>query len=48
VKDRANAMEKRRERKSNISDLFAGHDAEVREATIDEIVEEQRRLHRLT
>lgn len=44
VKSRANAKEKKREDKSNIGDLFAGHEAEVQEATIDEIVDEQKAL----
>jgi hypothetical protein len=41
VKNRANAKERNREKRSNIPDLFPGHHAEVQEATIDEIVEEQ-------
>jgi hypothetical protein len=44
VKNRANAKEKRREEQSSIVDLFAGHQAQVQEATIDEIVEEQKAL----
>ena len=44
VKSRANAKEKKREDKSNIGDLFPGHEAEVQEATIDEIVDEQKAL----
>jgi hypothetical protein len=43
-KSRANAKEKRREERSNMVDLFAGHQAEVQEATIDEIVNEQKGL----
>jgi hypothetical protein len=41
-RNRANAMEKKREKRSNTPDMFAGHQAEVQEATIDEIVEEQK------
>lgn len=44
VKNRANAKEKKREERSNTADLFAGHHAEVQEATIDEIVDEQKAL----
>ena len=44
VKNRANAKEKKREEQSNTADLFAGHQAEVQEATIDEIVDEQKVL----
>lgn len=44
VKNRANAQEKNREEKTNTVDLFAGHQAEVQEATIDEIVGEQKAL----
>ncbi len=43
-KNRATAREKKREEKSNITDLFAGHQAELQEATIDEIVDEQKAL----
>lgn len=42
VKNRANAKEKKREERSNTADLFAGHQAEVQEATIDELVDEQK------
>jgi three-Cys-motif partner protein len=42
VKNRANAKEKKREERSNTVDLFAGHQAQVQEATIDEIVDEQK------
>jgi three-Cys-motif partner protein len=42
AKNRANAKEKKRESRSSTSDLFAGHDARVQEATIDDIVEEQK------
>jgi three-Cys-motif partner protein len=44
VKNRANAKEKKREERSHTVDLFAGHQAEVQEATIDEIVGEQKAL----
>lgn len=44
AKNRANVKETRREERSNISDLFAGHQAEVQQATIDEIVAEQKTL----
>jgi len=40
VKTRANVKEKRREERSNMVDLFSGHQAEIQEATIDEIVSE--------
>jgi three-Cys-motif partner protein len=43
-KDRANSKEKRREERSNMVDLFSGHHAEVQEATIDEIVDDQKAL----
>jgi hypothetical protein len=44
AKNRANAKEKKREERSKTVDLFAGHQAEVQEATIDEIVDEQKQL----
>lgn len=44
VRNRANVKEKRREQRSNTADLFPGHYAEVQEATIDEIVDEQKAL----
>jgi three-Cys-motif partner protein len=44
VKNRANARERRREAQSSTADLFAGYQAGVQEATIDEIVEQQREL----
>jgi hypothetical protein len=44
VKNRATARERKREERSNIADLFAGHQAELQEATIDEIVDEQKAL----
>jgi three-Cys-motif partner protein len=43
-KNRANAKERKREERTNTSDMFAGHQATVQEATIDEIVVEQMRL----
>ena len=42
VKNRAKAKERKREERSGIADLFPGHQAEVQEATIDEIVEAQK------
>jgi hypothetical protein len=44
VKNRANAKEKIREERSKITDLFAGHQADVQEASIDDIVDEQKVL----
>jgi three-Cys-motif partner protein len=44
AKNRANAIERERERRLNVVDLFAGHQAEIKEATIDEIVLEQKSL----
>ncbi len=44
AKDRANVKEKKREERLKIVDLFAGHQAEVQEATIHEIVDEQKAL----
>ena len=41
AKNRANAKERQRAVKSSTEDLFAGHHAEIQEATIDEIVVEQ-------
>ncbi|MGO8917682.1 MAG: three-Cys-motif partner protein TcmP, partial [Stellaceae bacterium] len=43
-KNRANAKEKKREDRTNTMDLFAGYQATVQEATIDQIVEEQMTL----
>ncbi len=40
-RNRANAQERLREKRTGISDLFSGHQASVNESTIDEIVEEQ-------
>jgi len=44
ARDRADAKERKRERRSGSSDLFLGLDADVQETTIDEIVEEQKAL----
>jgi three-Cys-motif partner protein len=44
ARSRANAKERQREERSSTPDLFAGHQAEVQEATIDEIVNEQKVL----
>jgi three-Cys-motif partner protein len=44
VKNRATARERRREESSRIVDMFARHQAEFQEATIDEIVDEQKAL----
>ena len=44
AKNRANAKEQRRDEESNMSGLFPGHDASVQEATIEEIVSEQKVL----
>lgn len=43
-KNRANARERMREERTNTPDLFAGHQAKVQEATIDDIVEGQMEL----
>jgi hypothetical protein len=43
-KNRANSKERMREERSNTADLFAGHQANVQEETIDEIVEDQKVL----
>lgn len=43
-KNRANARERIREERTNTPDMFAGHQATVQEATIDEIVEDQMEL----
>lgn len=40
-KNRANAVERRRENMSNTTDLFSGYQASVQEATIDDLVEVQ-------
>jgi hypothetical protein len=44
ARDRADAKERKRENRSGSSDLFSGLDADIQETTIDEIVEEQKRL----
>jgi three-Cys-motif partner protein len=44
AKSLANAKEKKREEQTRQVDLFAGHQAQVKEATIDEIVDEQKAL----
>lgn len=44
VKDRANAKERKREQRSGLLDLFAGHHANIQEGTVDEIVEQQKGL----
>jgi hypothetical protein len=43
-KNRANAKERIREELTNTLDMFAGHQAQVQEATIDEIVTEQMQM----
>jgi three-Cys-motif partner protein len=43
-KNRANARERKREERTNTLDMFAGHQATVQEASIDELVEEQMEL----
>jgi hypothetical protein len=43
-KNRAKAKEKNREQKTGMEDLFTGHEAELREATIGEIVDDQKSL----
>jgi hypothetical protein len=43
-RNRANAKERMREERTDTMDMFAGHQAKVQEATIDEIVEEQMAL----
>jgi serine/threonine protein kinase HipA of HipAB toxin-antitoxin module len=44
AKNRALAMEQKREQRLNITDMFAGYQADVKEATIDELVLEQKSL----
>jgi hypothetical protein len=44
ARGRADAKEKRREEQSGTADLFHGHHADVREATIDALVGEQKKL----
>lgn len=42
AKDRAYATERKREEKSKTISMFADHEADIREATVDEIVDEQK------
>ena len=42
ARHRADAKERRRENRSGSADLFAGMDADVQEATIDDVIEEQK------
>ena len=44
ARSRAHASAKKREEQTNVGDMFAEHEGEVREATIEEIVEEQKKL----
>jgi three-Cys-motif partner protein len=44
ARNRANAMEAQREQRLSIADMFANHQADVQEGTIDEIVAEQKTL----
>jgi three-Cys-motif partner protein len=44
AKNRANAIEMKREQRLNVIDMFADHQAELQEATIDEIVSQQKSL----
>lgn len=44
ARNRAIAKLKQREERSSTADLFAGHEADVQKATIDEIVDEQKTL----
>jgi three-Cys-motif partner protein len=44
VRNRATAKEMKREERSHTVDMFAGHQAQMQEATIDEIVDEQKAL----
>lgn len=46
ARNRANAKEKKREETNRSSDLFAGHDAQVQEAGLRQLVEEQKRAAR--
>jgi three-Cys-motif partner protein len=43
-KNRAYVKEKQREERSNMVDLFSGHQAAVKETTIDDVVDEQKAL----
>ena len=44
AKNRANALERQRESRLRASDLFSGYQAQLEEATIDEILSEQKAL----
>lgn len=44
AKNRSSAMERKRERRTNVTDMFADHEAQIKEATIDEIVSDQKSL----
>jgi three-Cys-motif partner protein len=44
AKNRANAKERKRETRTQTTDLFAGVEATVQEASIDQLVEEQKKL----
>jgi three-Cys-motif partner protein len=44
ARNRATALEKKREQQLGTTDLFADHHAEIQEATIDQIVAEQKEL----
>jgi three-Cys-motif partner protein len=44
ARDRANAKERAREAKTGARDLFSGVEADLKETSIDELVEEQKRL----
>jgi three-Cys-motif partner protein len=44
AKNRANAKERKREARTQTSDLFAGVEATVQEASIDQLIEEQKKL----
>jgi hypothetical protein len=44
ARDRADAKERKRERKTGSTDLFSGLDADIQETSIDEIVGEQKAL----
>lgn len=44
ARNRANAIEAQREQRLSIANMFASHQADIQEATIDEIVAEQKEL----
>jgi three-Cys-motif partner protein len=44
ARSRAAAKERRQEQRSNMTDMFSGHEADVQEETIDQIVEAQKTL----